>query len=319
MLARHKAASIGSVRWARQLRRLHQSPEVRGRAYADRFNDNRMEKKPLDQRGMIAALEHAGFRVSKAMPHEARVRIDGKPGTHYKCAVVCCTHLGNVAQQLSHLHEFYKYAESKGYEDFWNAGDTTDGPDSMHRDAFHEHFVHSFDEVVEYWVKNYPRANNGKTRVILGNHDEAWLKDPSGSNIGQRLADKRPDVEYVGRRAADVRVGGVRIYMLHGAGAPSYARSYKPQRIVEAIPPARRPDILLAGNWHVPAHVPSYIGVELFMLPSFEATTPFITAIGKESVIGGLLLDLELGRSGLRDIKVEWRLYDKAIRGDYPK
>ena len=268
---------------------------------------------------MIAALEAAGFQVRKTLPHEPKVRIEGKPGTHYRCAVVCCTHLGNVAQQLTHLHDFYRYAESKGYEEFWNAGDTTDGPDSMHRDAVHEHFKHSFDEVVDYWVANYPKPKSGKTRLILGNHDESWLKDPSGSNIGKRLAALRPDVEYIGRRAADVRVGGVRVYIIHGAGASAYARSYKVQKIVEAIPPARRPDILLAGNWHVPAYIPSYIGVESFMLPSFEATTPFITSIGKESVIGGLLLDIELGQRGLRDIKVEWRLYDRAIRGDHPK
>jgi len=42
--------------------------------------------------------------------------------------------------------------------------------------------------------------------------------------------------------------------------------------------------------------------------------------LGKgDSVIGGLLLDIELGQNGLRDIKVEWRIYDVALRGDHPK
>ena len=321
LIARH-GVTLRQVTGARERQGIKQSPDARGRSYDARFVTNRLPgpTKPASQRDMIAMLEAAGYRVSKALPHEPIVRLDGKPGTRYKAAVVCCTHFGNVAQQITHLHDFYRYAESQGYEEFWNAGDTTDGPDSMHRDAVHEHFVHTFDGAVDYWVKNYPKPKNGKTRLILGNHDEAWLKDPSGSDIGRAVAARRPDVEYIGRRAADVHVGPLRIYIIHGAGGGSYARSYKLQRMAEGFPPTRRPQILLAGNWHVPAHIPGYMGMEAFMLPSFEHSTPFITSLGKgDSVIGGLLLDIELGQTGLRDIKTQWRLYDVALKGDHPK
>lgn len=296
---------------------IHMDPAARERAYAQRFPAP--VSGPVASQQMIAALESQGYRISKALPHEPVVRLKGAPGTRYRCAVVCCTHLGNVAQQLTYLHDFYRYAESQGITEFWNAGDTTDGPDSMHRDAVHEHFLHTFDAAVDYWVANYPKPKHGKTRLILGNHDESWLKDPAGADIGRAIALRRPDVEYVGRRAAEVHVGGLRIYLLHGAGGASYARSYKLQKIVEGFAPSRRPHILLAGNWHVPAAIPDYLGCDAFMLPSFEKSTPFITSLGKESVIGGLLLDIELGQAGARSLTATWKLYPEALVGDHPK
>jgi hypothetical protein len=278
------------------------------------------QSRKLNLREMIAKVESEGFRVSKASPREPIIRLEGKPGAKYKMAVVCCTHLGNHAQQITFLHDFYRHAEEQGYEEFWHAGDATDGPDSMHRGIVHEHFLHTIDEVVDYFAEVYPKPKNGFTRMILGNHDESWLKDASGSDIGKRIALVRDDIKYVGRRAADIHIGPVRVYMIHGAGANTYARSYKLQKMVESFAPVARPHVLIAGNWHQPAHIPSLQGVESFLLPSFEHSTPFIKSLGKgDSVIGGLLVELELGQKGLRDIKVQWRLYDVALRGDYPK
>jgi hypothetical protein len=296
------------------------TPEARRQAYDQRdMGAAPGENQPLPPKtlaAVIAQLEADGYQITKALPHEPVVELKIKPGQHYRCAVVCCTHAGNVFEQRTYLHDFYQYAQAQGVEEFWHAGDLTDGPDSMHPAMRHEHWIHTFDRAVDYVVADYPQGN---TRLILGNHDEAWLKDPSGSDIGRAIAQRRSDIAYVGRRAADIRLGPVRIYIMHGAGGGAYARSYKLQKAIEGFEPEKRPDLLLMGNYHVAGHIPNYIGTEGFLLPCFEDQTPFLTGLGKSPVIGGLILDIEVGQRGLRDLRTEWRIYRQPRKGDYPK
>jgi hypothetical protein len=296
---------------------IRQDDSTRRQSYKEKGQQARLA--PKTEQEMIEHLESRGFAVIKELPHDVHYTVPGKPGDHYKFAVVCCTHLGNVHQQISHLHDFYKHAESLGVTEFWNAGDTTDGPDSMHPAMRHEHFKHTFDGAVDYFVSAYPKPKNGVTKLILGNHDEAWLKDGSGSDIGRAIALRRNDIEYIGRRTATIAIGGAKILIMHGHGGGAYARSYRMQKIVEQFSVDRRPDVLLLGNYHEGCYLPNYLGTESFLLPCFESQTPFLAGLGKQPLIAGLVIDMELGQRGIRDIKVDWRVYKQPVLGDYPK
>lgn len=274
-----------------------------------------MPKTKSVEQVLAEQLSQEGYRVQRDLPHEPRVYIPAKQGTLYRCAVVCCTHLGNVHQELGHFEEFCSYALAQGIEDFWHAGDAVDGSEAMHRDAPYEHFKHGFTAQGNYMVDVLPRVP--KWRYILGNHCESFLNG-DGGDVGDFVAAKRDDVEYIGRRAADIRVGPVRIYIMHGKGSTSYARSYKLQKRVEQFEDESRPHVLLMGNYHVAAHVPQYQNCEAFMLPCFERQTPFLKGIGLNPVIGGLILEIEIGEHGPRTVKTEWRMY-RPTRTDYPE
>lgn len=282
-----------------------------------------MTKKPtLDQhaeRESLHILEAQGYRVQKELPHEPKVIVPAKPGFTYRCAVVCCTHFGNVHQELGHVEEFCAYAETRGVEDFWHAGDAVDGSEAMHRDAPYEHFKHGYSAQANYMAEVLPRVN-GRWRYILGNHEESFLKG-DGGDVGDLVSAKRSDVEYLGRRAAAINVGPVRIYIMHGGGGTSYARSYKLQKRIEQFSDEDRPHVLLMGNYHVACHVPQYQNCEGFILPCFESQTPFLRGLGLNPVIGGLILEIEVGQSAPRSVKTEWRLYRPSghLVGQSPK
>jgi len=259
-------------------------------------------------------LQEQGYRVQRDLPHEPRVTIPAKPGQVYRCAVVCCTHFGNVHQELGALEEFCHYAESKGIEDFWHAGDAVDGSEAMHRDAPYEHFKHGYSAQANYMVEVLPRLKSGRWKYILGNHEESFLKG-DGGDVGDLVSAKRPDVEYLGRRAAAVKIGSTRFYIMHGAGGTSYARSYKLQKRIEQFNDEDRPHVLLMGNYHVAAHIPRYQNCEGFMLPCFEQQTPFLKGLGLSPVIGGLILEIEIGDKTPRAVRVEWRTYRPTERG----
>lgn len=258
------------------------------------------------ERESIKVLEDRGFQIERALPHEPRVTIPAKPGSVYRCAVVCCTHFGNVHQELGHLEEFCAYALSKGIEDFWHAGDAVDGSEAMHRDAPYEHFKHGYTAQANYMAEVLPKVP--QWRYILGNHEESFLKG-DGGDIGDLVSAKRSDVLYLGRRAADVRIGPVRLYIMHGAGGTSYARSYKLQKRIEQFQDEDRPHVLLMGNYHVACHIPQYQNCEGFILPCFERQTPFLRGLGLNPVIAGLILEIEIGERGPRNVKTEWRMY----------
>jgi len=283
------------------------------------------ERKPLtpdELRLHIEVLEAEGFQITKDRPKErASARILGriKPGATVRIGVVSDTHLGSRAQQLTHLTEFYRYADERGVAAYVHAGDLVDGL-HVHRDAVYTQFEHGFNAQAKYAVEVYPRSANGPTHWIEGNHDN-WFFENAGASLGEWLPDRRKDLPFLGYYSAFVDVGPVRIYVAHGAkGGGSYAKSYKTQKLIEQMDPLERAQTHVAffGHWHFDDYIGRYQGVLGFNVPCFQRKTRFIKSIGKGPVIGGLVLELEFSRDmKIWNVRHDWRYYDPLI-GDYP-
>lgn len=276
-----------------------------------------------DERFAVEA-EKRGFTVDR-VPRKENVQSAilselAKPGQTVKIGVVSDTHFGSKYQQITHLRDFYRYADSQGVACYLHAGDAVDGIHKMHRDAVFGHFKVGFDSQVDYFVEEYPVSQNGPTYLIDGNHDSSFFAD-AGVSVGEHIAREREDILYMGYYAATFDVGPARIHVAHGArGGLSYARSYKQQKLLEQMDERQRADLDIAlwGHWHVADHLPGYQGVHSLLVPCFQRQTPFLKTLGVQPVVGGIVLEIEFGQRGVWNMRTDWRLYREPLAEDFP-
>ena len=273
-----------------------------------------------DDQRLIEELQSRGHQVElhprtggEGFKH---IRADEPQGS-VRFGVVSDTHLGSKHQQLTYLHQFYDYAMNEGVEFFLHAGDIVDGLHTVHRGAMvYEQFVHGFDAQVAYAAEVYPKVGV-PTYIINGNHD-LWFHTNTGSNVAKTLADMRDDMEYLGDEGAYYKIGdAVEVYVMHPAGGPAYARSYKLQKWIEQVPPHQKPHLALLGNWHISAMLPSYRNVIGALVPCFQAQTPYERRKGLNPEVGGYVIDIDWDEKGPIGMKFDSRFYRVHIENDY--
>lgn len=276
----------------------------------------------LDDASLAEELSKRGFIVHAS--DRAHPRIDLAPGQKsgsVRVGVVTDTHLGSKYQQLTYWEHFAKECERAGVDAMIHLGDVVDGSYKMHRGMEYEQFAIGYDAQLTYAMDKWPQVKAKDygyvpQYLIGGNHDWSFAND-TGANLGRDLSRVREDIHSLGGPNATLVLGGVELYLLHPDGGPSYARSYRLQKIIEQFPPDDKPNIMLAGHWHVASHLPGYRNVEAFACPCFQAQTPYLRRKGLAPVIGGLILDLEYSEQGLEDFKTKWVLYRTPMERDY--
>lgn len=268
---------------------------------------------------LIEEVEKRGFFTSKVPPSRSGLKFKADlkrwAGGVYKFGVVSCTHLGSKYQQLTHLNTFYALCKKQGVDTVFHCGDVVDG-EHMWRGHEYDIFALGADSQIKYAVENYPKVKGISTKMISGNHDLSfWAR--SGINVVESIASKRDDIEYLSDNYALGTVGGLKIGLMHAAGGVPYARSYKPQKIVEQLTPEMKPNFLFIGHWHVPAMVPSYRNVETVSMGCFQAQTPFLVRLGLQPVVSGLIVEMKVDGSGLSSVKYEWIPFFKPVKNDF--
>jgi len=268
----------------------------------------------------IAALEREGYMVHKpGPPVEDTLDFDTSKirGKRVRIAVISDTHMGSKQQQITHLNAFAAYAKECKVDAVLHGGDMTDGPPQMHPGHLHNLFLQTYDAQRSYAIANLPAFGKTPVYAISGNHDESWLKNNAGPIV--------PDIceglgwNYVGQSAGYIRFGDVLIYLHHPHDGGAYALSYKLQKRIEALSPENKPHIFLAGNYHKAVHLAAYRNVEGFLLPSYQAQTPFMVSKGLPSVIGGVIIEFGIDNHGLApSLKTEWVIQRMPVEEDYP-
>lgn len=275
------------------------------------------------------AISAKGYKVEKLGMEEVDNRFDVPSemfeGDEVRFAVLSCTQIGSKYQQITHLHRFYKYCQEEyGIKSFFHCGDVVDG-EKVYKGHEYELFLHGADAQIDYTVNNYPEVKGGKTYMIAGNHDESFMKN-GGLNPVRRIAEFRDDIEYIGLYGAypkidHPKVGKKMIYLHHGGGGCSYARSYKLQKYIEQFSPQQKPDIYFCGHYHISCYIPGYRNVEGFLVPCFQAQTPYLKRHQLNPFVAGYIITLKLNDYGRENNKIEIDFkivpFFKHIENDY--
>lgn len=204
------------------------------------------------------------------------------------------THLGSKEERIDALHTFYREARKSGVRDIFHSGDLVCGQ-GIYAGQEQEIKVFGAYEQAKYVIDNYPREKGVTTHIISGNHDlcGTFYKHAGIDIIGDLIAPKRSDFNYLGHFQADSILGGIRIRLIHPDGGTAYAISYKPQKIAEQIEGGRKPHILLVGHYHRVEYL-QHRGIHIFQAGCFESQTPFLLRKGISPRVGGWIIEAKV-------------------------
>lgn len=196
-----------------------------------------------------------------------------------------------------------------------HCGDLVEG-ERLYRGQEYERFLHGADAQIEFAVKNYPRRKGVCTKVIGGSHDYSFYK-LAGIDVLESINRQRNDIEYLGMWGAFVEIDGIKIYLHHGTSGISYARSYKLQKLIEQLAPEQKPHMLFDGHYHVSCHIPMYRNVVGWLVPCFQAQTPYLKGKGLYPEIAGLICEVTPDENGIGKIRFEVIPFYVPVKDDF--
>lgn len=210
--------------------------------------------------------------------------------------VVSDCHLCSKWQQLTFLNHLYDIFEKEGITTVYNCGDITEG---FKMRAGHEHEIFKFgaDDQVDYVIDVYPKRPGITTKFITGNHDHSHIKN-GGIDIGKRIADKRPDMVYLGLSNAKVNITPNCVVELnHPLDGAAYALSYASQKTIDAMSGGEKPHILLNGHHHKIFYM-MYRNIHAYECGTTQAQTPWMRGKRIAANVGGLIVTVHVQEDG---------------------
>ena len=244
----------------------------------------------------IKTVENAGYFVTREpLQRDYTFNLDVSQDDNdiYRIGFVSDTHLCSKYQQLENLYKFYGLCDEMDIKTVIHAGDICDGI-GVYKGHEFEVFKNGADEICDYVCKNYPKFKGITTQLLCGNHDESIYKR-AGMDIGKAISSKRSDIIHRGFYAVTFLIDGVRMAVHHGRGNGAYARSYKSQKLAEALVsdhPDKNPDIAVLGHFHSVNILPNYMNMAMIQMPCFQDQTPLGKQIGRMPDIAGIIIEI---------------------------
>ncbi len=206
------------------------------------------------------------------------------------------TQINSKYTQLTHLHAFYDKCQQLGVATVFHTGDIDEG-EQMRPGHAYECYTQGADDHADEIAAVYPKREGITTYFITGNHDASLYKR-AGMDIGKAIAARRPDMVYLGRDCAVVELTpNCTLGLRHPWDGTAYALSYKPQKIVEAMDPDTKPNILAIGHYHKLEYF-FYRNVHVFQTGCYQSQTPFTRGKGISVHTGGWIVECSVTPDG---------------------
>jgi len=246
----------------------------------------------------VAELTKALGSVAEKNANETIVDMPNKDNT-FRFGVIGDTHFGSLFESVPVVESLYERWSEDGVKVVLHAGDVIDGHGIYKGQEFEQHRV-GLKNQVAWFAENSPSIPGMTTKYILGNHDLSFKK-LVGVDVGESISSARKDWELQGEDYADItfRVSCGRTYvvrLLHPGGTgSSYALSYRPQKIVEALEGGRKPGMIIVGHYHKAEFLPSYRNIAVLQAGTCQWQTPFMATKGLAAHVGGWTVEVSLG------------------------
>ena len=233
-----------------------------------------------------------------------------------KFAIIGDTQMGSKYTQLTYLHSFYDLCEREGINTVYHTGDLTEGL-KMRVGHEYELYAVSADDMRDDVIKNYPKKDGITTYFISGNHDASIYKQV-GYDIGQAIANARPDMKYLGRDCAVINLTPkCTLELRHPWDGTAYALSYKIQKMIEAMESDSKPNILAVGHYHKAEYL-FYRNVHALQTGCFQGQTPFTRGKGISVHIGGWIVTIRVDEEGtIQGFAPEFVPFYASVKDDW--
>lgn len=217
---------------------------------------------------------------------------------HIKVAFFGDTHYGSLYQNQAYLDDFAKRCRKEQIDVAFHTGDITEGYDRRKGHAL-ECSLHGADAQVNGVVRNFPEFD-APVYFISGDHD-GWHYENGGFDIGKAIAFRRKDLKHLGIFQATIDISkNTKVMLMHPAKGTSYALSYHPQKIIEALSGGEKPNILAIGHFHKIEYL-FYRNVHCFQTGTFQNQTNFMKRMNLSAHLGGWIADVYMKSDGTID------------------
>ena len=246
------------------------------------------------------------------------LKVDWKGNQIVRFALIGDTHINSNFTQLTYLHQFYDECAQRGIKHVYHAGDIDEG-EQMRPGHQYECYTQGADAHVQEIVRVYPKRDGITTHFITGNHDAKTIQH-CGYDIGNTIAEKREDLQYLGRDCAIVKLTpNCTLELSHPRDGSAYAISYKPQKAIDAMSGGEKPNILAIGHYHKAQYL-FYRNVHCFQVGTFQAQTDFMRGKGLAANMGGWIVEITVdGKGYIQSIQQQLIPYYTAIVDDYKR
>lgn len=219
------------------------------------------------------------------------------------------THYGSLYEHQDVLDVAYDVFKRERIANVYHTGDMLDG-EKMRKGHEYSIYVHGADAQVDHCAANYPRRKGIKTHFILGSHDLSFWNN-GGTDIGERLAEKRPDLNYLGREEVDIAVQWeglqARVRLRHPRGGTAYALSHHPQKHIESLSGGQKPNLILTGHYHKAEYMPCYRNVFSIQTGCIQPQTDFMRGKNLAAHVGFWIVEFRLDpEGGIGRLKAEF-------------
>ena len=264
---------------------------------------------PFEVLGLVRDLIESGFNIivkeyddgfhllNQGDPinqRDSHYNIEPDKNNEFKFVAISDVRLGSKSQQLGILNDIYRKAKDMGIHNVILCGNISAGLKPM--TDTESNFIEGTQAQIDYIVKNYPKVEGIKTYFISGKLDDKHLTQ-NNINIGQRIADQRPDMVYLGEDSCDIDIDRVRIQVMNSKLSKTYTASYRTQQTIDACRSEDKPDVLLYGGL-LQMEKYNYRDVHCISTPSVCATDKEMKSKRYSNTIGAWYVTLKLNEYG---------------------
>lgn len=268
----------------------------------------------LKKEGYNVKLEEREVGLSKDMEPYKPLTVNTKDffGGEIKFGAIADAHIGSKYERLDILNGLYDIFEKEGVKKVYVGGNYVDGEFYFNK---YEVYTKGFDDMIDNFLKKYPKRKGIKTYFVSGDDHEGWWMQREGLDPGRVVTDRqnnfdRDDLVDLGYQERDIIFkapkGEAIMRIMHAGGGTSYADSYATQKMVESFAEGEKPHILLVGHYHKSIyHTPR--GIHTLQLGTTQDQTRFMRKRKLRAHLGGWLVEMNQAPTGeINRFKPEW-------------
>jgi predicted phosphodiesterase len=254
----------------------------------------REQPDPRQAERRIAALQEA---LSRLQERRHYVLETPRRGNTVVFGIASDLHVGSLHERQDAFGEYCELLQREKIATLLIAGDILDGH-GIYRGQEFELYAHGYHAQRAALRERAPRPKRLDISFITGNHDYSF-KRVAGVEPGPDIADDTgwryvgADTAWVELRSADNDPLHIGLY--HPDGGSAYALSYKPQKLIEAMPGGQKPDIAVLGHYHKMEYLPQYRNVGVIQAGCFQSQTPYMARKPVAAHVGGWLVEVVMG------------------------
>ena len=214
-----------------------------------------------------------------------------------KFAVISDIRAGSKCEQFRIVNDMYLKFQQQGITDVFVLGNLIEGKYTGSTFQKYGKSLITNDGIAqtEHFIENFPHIDGIKTHIITGNLDHSF---PKQLNVGEYIASKRDDIDYLGPKSCNIMFNNVFIRMEQIKDGSAYTISYPIQKYVRSMSSTEKYDVLMLSGELNYQFFPELNGMPVFSIPSCVSRTPLMIANSQSNTIGACTFELEFTKNG---------------------